>query len=228
MSVLLKVCHLMRLYVLLKNDPFFLHFSRFFLLCLAVWTNLLKSFKRKTWMSPLTWNSMMLMLFSKICNKKQKTSHFNSSPKHLVLSFFFFFFFRVMGPYSLDVMTSASFSIKADSINNPDDPLVAHLKNITNFRLLPLLVACMYLDMSATHRALFNPAIRKEFISKQQQLLTSFCSLDSDSPLWYSSAEPLKNWLHSQRQCGLFPQHHQEIQRETSWRWICKAITCRQ
>ncbi|XP_075902323.1 cytochrome P450 3A30-like isoform X2 [Nelusetta ayraudi] len=48
---------------------------------------------------------------------------------------------QVMGPYSLDVMTSASFSIQADSINNPDDPLVAHLKKITNFRLLPLLVA---------------------------------------------------------------------------------------
>lgn len=51
---------------------------------------------------------------------------------------------RVVAPYSLDVMTSAAFSIEADSVNNPDDPLVAHLKKITNFKLLPLLVSCMF------------------------------------------------------------------------------------
>ncbi|XP_075902324.1 cytochrome P450 3A40-like isoform X3 [Nelusetta ayraudi] len=48
---------------------------------------------------------------------------------------------QLVGPYSLDVVTSASFSIEADSINNPDGPLVAHLKNITNFKLLPILIA---------------------------------------------------------------------------------------
>lgn len=86
-------------------------------------------------MNPLTSNSMNFMLFSKICEKRVIFIFHKATA---------FVFFRVLGPYSLDVMTSASFSIESDSINNPDDPLVAHLKKITNFKLLPFLVACVY------------------------------------------------------------------------------------
>ncbi|XP_030645790.1 cytochrome P450 3A40 [Chanos chanos] len=48
---------------------------------------------------------------------------------------------EVLGPYNMDVIISASFSVEIDSINNPQDPFVIHLKNFFQFSFFsPVLV----------------------------------------------------------------------------------------
>lgn len=49
-----------------------------------------------------------------------------------------------ISPYSLDVVASASFSVDADAINNPDGPIITHLKKILNFTFWPLLLLMMF------------------------------------------------------------------------------------
>uniref|UniRef100_A0A4W4DM62 unspecific monooxygenase n=1 Tax=Electrophorus electricus TaxID=8005 RepID=A0A4W4DM62_ELEEL len=44
-----------------------------------------------------------------------------------------FLFSSVLAPYSMDVVASSSFSVDIDSINNPNDPFVTHIKKIFSF-----------------------------------------------------------------------------------------------
>lgn len=55
----------------------------------------------------------------------------------------FSLFHRLIGPYSLDVVASSSFSIDADSINNPDDPFIVNVKKLINLNFWVLLIRSM-------------------------------------------------------------------------------------
>ncbi|XP_041645894.1 cytochrome P450 3A24-like isoform X2 [Cheilinus undulatus] len=51
---------------------------------------------------------------------------------------------ELIAPYSLDVITSVSFGVEADAINNPEDPLIVHLKKVLNFNFAIIIFIFMF------------------------------------------------------------------------------------
>ncbi|XP_067329418.1 cytochrome P450 3A9-like [Anolis sagrei] len=51
----------------------------------------------------------------------------------------------VIGPYSMDVVTSSSFGVNIDSMNNAQDPFVKHAKKLVKFNFFSPLFILMYM-----------------------------------------------------------------------------------
>ena len=61
-----------------------------------------------------------------------------------------FYLLRVFGAYSMDVITSATFGVNVDSLNNPKDPFVEKTKNLIRFDFFkPLLMSVGMYDGSS-------------------------------------------------------------------------------
>nr|XP_031532593.1 cytochrome P450 3A24-like [Vicugna pacos] len=61
----------------------------------------------------------------------------------------------IFGPYSMDVITSTSFGVNVDSLNNPQDPFVKNGRKLLRFDFLDplLIVSSMWTIFRCTHEA---------------------------------------------------------------------------
>ncbi|XP_062388941.1 cytochrome P450 3A40-like [Sardina pilchardus] len=82
----------------------------------------------------------------------------------------------LFGLYNMDVLTSASFSVETDSINNPNDPFVANVKKLMNFNplnpvfLITILFPSLVPYLEKLGISLFSPAIVDYLFSSIQKI----------------------------------------------------------
>lgn len=62
----------------------------------------------------------------------------------LILIFYVFLsLLSIFGAYSMDVITSTSFGVNIDSLNNPQDPFVENVKQLLKFDFLDPFILLM-------------------------------------------------------------------------------------
>ncbi|XP_036884975.1 cytochrome P450 3A12-like [Sturnira hondurensis] len=78
---------------------------------------------------------------------------------------------NIFGAYSMDVITSTSFGVNIDSLNNPQDPFVKHIKILLKFNLFdPLFLS---ISMWATIFLFLSPSLCPFFPHPPPSLLSS-------------------------------------------------------
>ncbi|XP_077343440.1 cytochrome P450 3A9-like [Lithobates pipiens] len=82
----------------------------------------------------------------------------------------------VLGAYSMDVVTSSSFSVHVDSLNKPDDPFVSNTKQLLKFGLFsPLLIFLVIFPFLRPILEGLNVSLfPKEFLTFYMNAVTSF------------------------------------------------------
>ncbi|KAG5280170.1 hypothetical protein AALO_G00085750 [Alosa alosa] len=82
----------------------------------------------------------------------------------------------LFGLYNMDVLTSTSFSVETDSINNPNDPFIANVKKLMNFNpfnpafLIGILFPSLVPLLNKLGLSLFSPALIDYFSSSIKKI----------------------------------------------------------